>query len=196
MKLLLRITPMVLVILGLFFIIGCEETDEDEVVNPLVGAWDFSNMEQTSVYTAVDSSLIPFYAPGDTVGSGGLTWAEFSAMGVNGTVAMLEDGTFTLAGSFPVSNDTLGFAPAIVPLTDAGVWTEDVAAGTLLIDGAFYDLGGLMTLSDDETGLTLAYASSAIDTFVLPVNMGGTIVFFPGIALNDASTTILGFTKQ
>ncbi|MEA3286038.1 MAG: hypothetical protein U9Q77_01495 [Candidatus Marinimicrobia bacterium] len=196
MKLLLRITPMVLVILGLFFIIGCEDTEDDPEINPLVGAWDFSNMEQSSVYTAVDSSLIPFYAPGDTVGSGGLTWAEFSAMGVNGTVAMLEDGTFTLDGSFPISNDTLGYAPVITPLTDAGVWTEDVTAGTLLIDGAFYDLGGLMTLSDDEAELTLVYASSEIDTFVLPVDMGGTIVFFPGIALNNASSTTLGFTKQ
>lgn len=194
MKMLLKITPMVLVILGLFFIVGCEE-DEDVVVDPLVGTWDFSNMEKTSVYTAVDSSLIPFYAPGDTVGSGGLVWAEFEALGVSGTVAMLEDGTFTLSGSFPVSNDTLGFAPTIVPLTDAGTWSEDTEAGTLLIDGAFYDLGGLMTLSDDETVISLVYVASAIDTFVLPVNMG-TIVYFPGIALNDYSMTTLGFTRQ
>jgi len=194
MKMLLKIAPMVLVILGLFFIIGCEDTTEDDpIVDPLVGTWDFSNMEQSSAYYASGDGLVAYGVPAGTpLGSGGLTWAEFSAMGVSGTVAMLDDGTFTLDGNFPIASDTLGVAPTITPLTDAGVWTEDAAAGTLLIDGAFYDLGGLMTLSDDETGLTLAYASAAIDSKYVTLAPGLTVY----AAILDSSSTVLGFTRQ
>lgn len=202
MKLLLRITPMVLIILGLFFIVGCED-DDDEDVDPLVGTWAFSNMEQSSVYTAANADLAAYgYNQGDTLGSGGLDWATFSAMGVNGTVALLEDGTFTLSGSFPIGSDTLGFAPTITPLTDDGTWAEDATAGTLLIDGDFYDLGGMMTLSEDESEIALIYASVDPDTVVLPVavdlNEDGVLGndFIPGVAINDASTTTLGFARQ
>ena len=198
MKLLLRITPMVLVILGLFFMVGCSDDDDDDaVVDPLVGTWVFSNMEQTSVYTAIDdTTLAPFYMTGDTVGSGTLVWAQFSAMGVNATLTMLEDGSFTLSGNFPMASDTLGVAPTITPLTDAGSWTFDEAASTLLIDGAFYDLGGLMTMSDDEATVSMVYAASEDGEYVLPVDMGGTIMYFPGTPLNEYSMTTLGFTRQ
>jgi len=197
MKLLPKMMAMLLVVLGLFFMIGCEDTSDDEDVNPLVGTWVFSNMEQSSVYTAVDdTTLAPFYMTGDTVGSGSLTWVEFSAMGVSATLAMLEDGTFTLSGNFPVANDTLGFAPAIVPLTDAGTWVEDTENGTLLIDGTLYDLGGVMTWSDDNNTVSLVYADSEVGEFVLPVNMGGTVMFFPGTPLMEYSMTTLGFTRE
>ncbi len=197
MKLLLRITPMLLVVLGLFFMVSCEDADDDADVSALVGTWAFSNMEQTSVYTAVnDTSLAPFYTTGDTVGAGGLVWAQFQAMGVSASLTILEDGTFTLSGNFPISNDTLGFAPAITPLTDAGEWTHDETAGTLLIDGAFYDLGGMMTMSDDETTVAMVYSASEEGEFVLPVDMGGFVMYFPGTILNEYSMTTLGFTRQ
>lgn len=198
MKLLPKMIPMLLVVLGLFFIVGCEDTsDDDDVVNPLVGTWAFSNMEQTSVYTAVDdTTLAPFYMTGDTVGSGSLVWAQFEAMGVNGSLTILADGSFTLSGSFPLANDTLGMAPTITPLTDAGTWTEDTDAGTLVIDGAFYDLGGMVSWSDDENTVSMVYAASEVGEFVLPVNMGGTVMYFPGTMLNEYSMTTLGFTRQ
>lgn len=191
MKLLLRLTPMVLIVLGMFFMVGCEDTSEDEDVNPLVGEWAISNLEQASTYTMADDSFAPVFAAGDTVGSGALTWAEFSAMGVSGTVTLLEDGTFTLAGNFPIANDTLGYAPAIVPLTDAGSWIEDETAGTLLIDGAFYDLGGLMTWSDDENMISLAYQSAEVDTLYLPAGPH----FWAG-PMNVYTSSMLGFTRQ
>ncbi len=190
MKLLLRITPMILVVLGLFFIVGCEEAEE-EIVDPLVGTWDFSNMEKTAVYTMVDSSFAPMFFPGDTVASGAVTWAQFQAMGVSGTVTLLADGSFTLSGNFPISSDTLGVAPTITPLTDSGTWSEDATNGTLLIDGAFYDLGGLMTLSDDETVISLVYAASAVNTYFIEFGP-----MFHQTDMNEASVTILGFTRQ
>lgn len=195
MKLLLRLTPMLLVIMGLFLFVGCEDTEDDEDMNPLVGSWDISNLAQASTYIFADSSFYPFYSPGDTAGSGTLVWAQFSAMGVSGSVTMLEDGSFTLSGNFPIASDTLGMAPSIVPLTDAGSWTEGEVSGmpTLTIDGAFYDLGGVMTLSDDENMISLAYTSSSVDTmavFVSAMNM-----YFPA-PLTVITSSELGFTRQ
>ncbi len=192
MKLLLRITPMILVILGLFLMVGCEETDDEEV-NPLVGTWAFSNLEQTSTYTASGDGLVPYgVVDGAALGSGTLNWAQFSAMGVNGTVSILEDGSFTLTGNFPIASDTLGVAPTITPLTDAGTWTENETAGTLAIDGAFYDLGGLMTWSDDEMGLSLAYAATTTDSVYVTLAPGLTVY----AAVMDVTATTIGFTKQ
>ncbi|MCF6237238.1 MAG: hypothetical protein L3J79_00225 [Candidatus Marinimicrobia bacterium] len=194
MKLLLRITPMILVILGLFFMIGCEDTDDgDVVVDPLVGTWTLSNLEQSSSYSISGDEFAAYgLTDGYSLGSGGLVWAQFSAMGVNATVALLEDGTFTLDGSFPISSDTLGVAPTITPLTDAGVWSEDVTAGTLLIDGAFYDIGGVLTLSDDENTIALAYSSVSTDSAYFYVEALASYLY---TAVTDSSTTELGFTK-
>lgn len=193
MKLLLKLTPMVLIVFGLFFIIGCEDTDEDEDVNPLVGTWAFSDLAQSSSYIASGDGLVAFGVPdGSPLGSGALTWAEFSAMGVNGTVAMLADGSFTLSGNFPIASDTLGVAPTITPLTDAGTWTEDVVNTALTIDGAFYDLGGVMTFNDDESVLTLNYASTTVDSLYVPLAPGLTVK----TAVTDVTTTTIGFTRQ
>ena len=193
MKLLLRVIPMVLVILGLFLMVGCEDTEEDTVVDPLVGTWAFSNMAQSSSYHASGDGLLAYGVPaGSPLGSGGLVWAQFQALGVNGTVAMLEDGTFTLSGNFPISSDTLGVAPTIIPLTDAGTWTEDPTAGTLLIDGAFYDLGGLMTLSADENVISMAYSAVTTDSAYVTLAPGLTV----HTAVLDSSSTVLGFTRQ
>lgn len=184
---------MVLVIVGLFFIIGCEETEE-EIIDPLVGTWAMSNLEQASSYSISGDEFAAYgLVDGTPLGSGGLTWAQFSAMGVNATIALLEDGTFTLSGNFPISSDTLGVAPTITPLTDAGTWLEDKTAGTLLIDGAFYDLGGLLTLSDDENTIALAYSSVTTDSAYFYVSALGTYLY---TAVTDSSTTQLGFTRQ
>ncbi len=194
MKLLLRVIPMVLVILGLFLMVGCEDTEEDTVVDPLVGTWALSNLEQASAYAVSGSDLAAYgLTDGYSLGSGGLVWAQFSAMGVNAAVVLLEDGTFTLSGNFPISSDTLGVAPTIVPLTDGGTWTEDKTAGTLLIDGAFYDIGGLLTLSEDENTISLAYGAVETNPAYFYVSA---LSAYLTTTVTETSTTALGFTRQ
>jgi len=194
MKLLLRVAPMVLVILGLFLMVGCEDTEEDPVIDPLVGTWAMSNLEQASSYSISGDALAAYgLTDGYSLGGGGLVWAEFSAMGVNATVVLLEDGTFTLTGSFPIGSDTLGVAPTITPLTDGGTWTEDVTAGTLLIDGAFYDIGGLLTLSEDENTIALAYTDVETDSAYFYVSE---LASYLHTTVTDSSSTQLGFSRQ
>ena len=119
MKNTLRLLTLLLLGISVVFFIGCEDDDDDDV-SPLVGTWTMSNMAQSSVYTAATAIAALGFAEGDTVASGGMVWAEFSALGVDAEVVVKEDGTFTLVGHLPSANDTLGVAPAIIPLTDSG----------------------------------------------------------------------------
>lgn len=189
------IKTLALLCLGLSVVlfIGCE--DEDEDVSPLVGTWAMSNMEQAAVYTAAADITALGFAEGDPVATGGMVWAQFSALGVEAEVVVKDNGEFTLVGSLPQANDTLGVAPTIVALTDAGTWTHDETAGTFILDGSLYDLGGLLTLDDpdDPTTMTLVYSELDADlTRVLPVAGVG---YFT-VLLDEHSTTTLGFTKE
>jgi len=211
MKLLLRLTPMLLVIMGLFLFAGCEETDDPEDVNPLVGTWDISGLSQLVTAIAADSIFVDMsavYGPdysnvravqaGDTLGESTLDWATFQALGVSGTVTMTADEKFTLSGDLPLGSDTLGVAPSAVPLTDGGSWIESELDGmpVLTIDGAFYDLGGVMTWSDDENTITLAYQTSATDTMVVPIDAGPAGVFYPHSPVTLVTQGTLEFTRQ
>ena len=165
------------------------------VTNSLVGTWVMSNLEQTTTFIFTDDSFAPIYHAGDTAGTVILTWADFQAMGVSATISIMEDGTFTLYGTLPVPNDTLGVAPFVVPLTDAGNWNQDDELETLILDGAFYDLGGLLTWSDDRSTIALSFINSGTSTYQIPINMGGTIVYYAA-DLEAISTMIMGFTRQ
>jgi len=186
---------------ALIFFSACEKDEED--VHPLVGTWEMSNMEQSSTYKA-DTDDYAAYGinRGDTLGSGGLVWAQFSAMGVNGTVILKDDGTFTLSGSFPVANDTLGFAPSIIPLNDLGTWAVAEDFSTILIDGEIYDLGGLLTLDDQDNPKVISMTYTEVDVpdtvvLLIDANQDG----IPETPLDDFpitedSETTLGWTKQ
>ncbi len=193
MKNTFKLISFLLLGISVVFFVGCEEDEDD--VSPLVGTWAMSNMEQASTYTAAEAIAALGFAAGDTVASGGMVWAQFSALGVNAEVVVKDDGTFTLTGNLPTANDTLGVAPTIVPLTDNGTWTHDETLGTFILDGGLYDLGGLLTLDDpdDPTTMTLVYAELDEDLDkVLPV----TGVGYFDVVLDEYSTTTLGFTKE
>ncbi len=194
MKNTFKLIAFLLLGISVIFFVGCEEDDDDDV-SPLVGTWNMSNMEQSSIYTASADITTLGFAAGDTVASGGMVWAEFSALGVNAEVVVKDDGTFTLAGNLPSANDTLGVAPNIIPLTDSGIWTHDETAGTFVLDGGLYDLGGVLTLDDpdDPTTMTLIYSELDEDlNKVLPVAGVG----YFDVVLDESSTTTLGFTKE
>lgn len=189
-------------ILVLAFFSACENGEEEEV-DPLVGTWDMSNMEQSSTYFA-DTDNYAAYGinRGDTLGAGGLTWAEFSAMGVSGTVILKDDGEFTLSGNFPVANDTLGLPPNIVPLNDLGTWEAAEDLSTILIDGDIYDIGGLLTLDDpdDPTVISITYAEVDVpDTLVLMIDAdqdGIPETPLDNFPITEDSETTLGWTRQ
>jgi hypothetical protein len=202
---------MLLVIMGLFLFVGCEDTDDDEDVNPLVGTWDISGLQQLVTALAGDSLFVDmsgvygagyervnFAVAGDTLGGSVLDWTTFQALGVNGSVTMLADGTFDLSGDLPIGNDTLGVAPSAVTLSDAGSWVEGEYEGTptLTIDGAFYDLGGLLTISDDENMITLAYQTASTDSMYIPVNAGPAGILIGHGPVTLITQGILEFTRQ
>lgn len=192
MKNILKLLALGLMFLGVFFFAACEEETED--VHPLVGTWEMSNMEQTSTY--VLAADIPGVMPAGTpLGSGTKKWSFFhDTLSVHATVVLKKDNTFTLSGSLPVANDTLGFAPSVVPLTDNGTWTAAEDLSTLLIDGGLYDLGGVLTMDDADDPTDIAMAYSEVDTIdaVIPVTGVG---YFRG-SVQETSSTLLGFTKQ
>ncbi|MCF7808694.1 MAG: hypothetical protein K9M49_05655 [Candidatus Marinimicrobia bacterium] len=209
MKLLLRLTPVLLVIMGLFLFVGCEETDDP--VNPLVGTWNISSLSQIVTAMAGDSlfvdmsaaygaaySRVNFAVAGDTLGeTTTVPWTTFQALGVNGAVTMKEDETFTLSGDLPIASDTLGVAPSTTFLSDAGGWEEGEYEGTptLTIDGAFYDLGGLLTWSDDENTITLSYQTSSTDSMYVPVDVGFAVLYGYG-PVTVVTQGALEFTRQ
>jgi len=183
------------------FFVACEKTEEEE--HPLVGTWAMTNMEQTSTYKADTDALAAYgIVKGATLGSGTLTWAQFSAMGVSATVILKDDETFTLSGNLPLASDTLGKAPTIVPLNDQGTWTAAEDLSTLLIDGQLYDIGGVLTVDDKDNPkvISMTYSETAIpDTVVLPVdaNQDGTPdMYLPDVPIVEDATTTLGWTKQ
>ncbi len=193
MKSLVKLSLSALIILGLLFTVGCEG-DEEEDMHVLVGTWDLSNFEQSSSYVLV-TDLSAYGVPAGTpLGSGALTWTEFSAMGVSATVTLNEDGTFVLEGMLPDANDTLGVAPSIVSLPDQGTWTAADDLSTLLIDGALYDLGGALTLDDPDAPTVISMAYSAVDTAMNVFTPDGTNYLMGDV--QNTSSTVLGWTKQ
>jgi len=191
----IRFMPVtLLLILALSFFMACDE-DEKEEVHPLVGTWTMDNMSQTSVFVAaVDLAALGF-AEGDTIASGGLTWAEFSALGVNASVIVNDDNTFTLNGNLPTANDTLGVAPSIIPLTDEGTWEAAEDLSTFLLDGALYDLGGLLTVDDENDPTDMGLAYSEIDTSLAKVLPVAGVGYFD-ILVDEHSSTVLGFVRE
>jgi len=151
-------------------------------LHPLVGIWDFTDYRISATYIAKDSSFAPLYVPGDTIADGLLDWTILSMLGVDGYYAINEDRTFTFTGSVAILSDTLGLSPMVVPLTDAGTWTVPENYTTIILDGAFYDMGGLLTLNDpeDPTQFSMEYNSVMSEAVVVPIMMDS-IVYLDAI---------------
>jgi hypothetical protein len=198
----LKIVSFMLIIAMGLFLAGCESDDDTTTdQHPLVGTWVMDNMEQTSSFVAAADITALNYPAGTPLGSGGMDWTAFSALGVSATVNLKDDFTFTLTGNLPVSSDTLGFAPSIVPLNDQGTWTAAEDMSTLLIDGGLYDLGGALTVDDatNPTSITMTYQSVDTITVVLPVDSdqdGIPDLFIPDVSVQETSTTTLGWAIQ
>ena len=186
---------------------GCSEStsnnEEEQTTSPLVGTWVMNNMQQSHTYfSAVDTTLIPgvlAYSAGDSITSGTADWNTFQALGVQATVVLNNDGTFSLTGNLPTANDTLGVAPTVATLTDAGTWQAAADLSTFVLNGSVYQLGGALTLDDNTnpTQLTLTYVGvDTLENSVLPVPVDSTTTMYFQIPMYDHFTSILGFQKQ
>jgi hypothetical protein len=137
---------------------------------------------------------------GDPLGSGGLVWAQAEALGVNAEVELKNDMTFTLTGSLPQSNDTLGYTPSILTLNDQGTWTYNEDVPSLEIAGALYTLGGMLTMDDPDAPMDISMTYQEVDTIpvVLPVDTDGDgedDLWLADIEVIETGTTTLGFVK-
>lgn len=194
---------LILLVITVVFFLACEKEEEEE--HPLVGTWDMTNMEQSSTYYA-DTDAYTAYGitDGMVLGAGEMTWVQFSALGVEATVTLKEDGTFTLSGNFPIASDTLGLSlpPSVVPLNDLGEWVAAADLSTLLIDGSIYDIGGTLTLDDQDnpTVISMYYTETDVpDTVVLMIDAnqdGIPETPLDNFPVTENSETTIGFTKQ
>ncbi|NOZ74304.1 MAG: hypothetical protein GXO90_02860 [FCB group bacterium] len=201
-----KILSLALILALGLFLAGCESDDNTTDQNPLVGTWVLNNMEQTALYTvAVDLATLGLTA-GDTLGGGTVDWATLSAMGVNATAELFEDGTYSLNGNVAQASDTLGFAPTLIPLSDQGVWEAADDLSTLLLNGAAQDfppsgVAGPITVDDvnNPTTISMTYSEQESETVVLPVDVNGDGIpdmFVDDVPINAYSTTTLGFAAQ
>ena len=189
-----------LLALGMIAFTGCEE-DNKEDVNPLVGNWSLSDMQQSAVYVSLYDLASLGKSAGDTLGSGSLTWTEFQAMGVSATVNLKEDNTFLLTGYLPSANDTLGYPPDTVSITDNGIWAVASDLSTLEINGGLYDFNGTLTLdnAEDPDSLSVAYTEIDTEMVVLPIDINGDNIpdmFVDSVFVVNYSSTVLGWTGQ
>lgn len=208
MKNTLRLLTLLFLGISVVFFIGCEDDDADDV-SPLAGTWVMTNMEQTALYTSVNdlTSLGLPIAAGDTLGGGTVTWAVFNGyFGVEASIEIFEDGTYLLEGTFPVSNDTLGYTISTIDLSDPGTWEAADDLSTILLAGAAYVIPpsgeqGPITVDDVDNPTTLGITYGEVETIttILPVdaNQDGTDdMWVPDISVVSASSTTLAFEKQ
>lgn len=187
------------------FMISCE-SDEEDTTSPLAGTWELTNLMQSALYTAAQDIPSIGKSVGDTLGAGEMVWAEFSALGVEATAELFDDGTYTLAGFLPDPSDTLGFAPDTVSFNDSGDWTTADDLSTLLLDGAARDFppsgeAGPIEVDDvdNPTTIDMTYSDVGQRVVVLPVDTdldGVPDLMIPDVSINDYSSSTLGFTKQ
>ncbi len=201
MKLLLRLTPFILVITGLF-LFGCESDDDDDS-HALAGTWELTDMSQTTrflVHEDDSSGMAAFgYVPGYVIVDTTVGWAVFNALGVNATVEVSDDGlTYEIAGTLLAPNDTLGADPVLIPgFEDAGDVDLEDDWSVIQLVGGLRTIGGALTITagdqDAPTGLALTYPGTATST-ILMVPMGTVVVPIEVLVVDESHTT-LSLTK-
>jgi len=201
-----KILSLALILALGVFLAGCSSDDTTTNQNPLVGTWVMNNMEQTALYTLAADMPTLGLAAGDTLGGGTVDWTTLSAIGVNATAELFDDGTYSLSGNVPQANDTLGFTPSLIMLSDQGVWEAADDLSTLLLNGAAQDfppsgVAGPITVDnvDNPTTISMTYSEQESITVVLPVDAnqdGIPDMFVPDVPVNAYSTTTLGFAAQ
>lgn len=191
-----KVFALLTTVLALMLVaVACDNSTEPEE-SPFVGTWNLSNLNQDITIKAGDDySQTLGFPEGYTIVDTVLTWNDFQAMGVQGTITLKADSSFTLSGSLPLPNDTLGVAPTILNIPgDQGTWSVYAQQDSFELDGIFFDRKGELTLNDPEnpTMISLVYALTAMDTVILPTETMG----YVDIIVYDSTVTEIAFTKQ
>lgn len=175
-------------VMALFMFPACEDDGDD--THPLVGTWSLSDLWQgVNIYTA-EAVMDGAWPEGTFVGGDTLTWTEFGAMGVSGTVVLNDDNSFTITGNFPTANDTLGAAPHMNPISDSGTWSAAEDNSTLQIVGDYFMMGGALTMDDPESPSEISLQYTTVDSFDAVMAMGpGTYVGFKCTRESESKVT-------
>ncbi len=186
-----------LVVLGLA---ACEDaTDPDE--HPLVGTWDLTGMEQyLHLETALDYTQALGLPAGYVLADTTITWQAFQGLGVEMTVDLNNDNTYSMSGNLPVTGDTLGTQPYVVQLTDQGEWSAGANLDSFTLDGFLYTLFGDLTVDDQEdpSEITLSYTEVSLDTviYMVDTNQDQKPDMPAELVIDDSSRTTLEFTRR
>lgn len=184
-----------LLVTVMFGLMGCSGDSSTSPSNgDLTGTWTMNDMQQSTVYLAAEDTATQQlgFAVGDTVGAGGADWNTFQALGVSATVT-LETDNFTLSGNLPVTTDTLGQAPMIVPLNDQGTWSANSELTSFELNGSLYSFGGDLTVDDKTNPTTMSVSYSEVTTGESKVVSAGGNYY--GVKVDEHSMTTLGFAK-
>lgn len=184
---------------AVFIIAGCKKETTQPQQSPLVGTWDLTNMQQTTLIKTVNQVLGVLPA-GYTLADTTVGWNAFQAMGVSLTVDIKNDNTFTMTGNLPVPSDTLGTAPSVLHLTDQGSWNTSQDLSTISLEGNLYKVSGDLTLNNQNspTQIGLSYTESSQDTFSVPLDLTQNQIpdTILSVIVMDSTATTLDFTKQ
>ena len=179
----------------LLVVMACDNSTEPEE-SPFVGTWNLTNLNQDiTLKTADDYSETLGFPAGFTIVDTDITWSDFEAMGVQGTITLKADSSFTLSGSLPIPNDTLGMPPTIQSIpADQGTWSVYAQQDSFELDGIFFDRKGELTLNDPEnpTMISLVYAITDTHSVILPTET----MSYADISVYDSTVTEIAFTKQ
>ena len=190
----IRVVLVAFLAVSLLGMMDCDSNGTNSEEHPLVGTWVLSNLTQTSTFIAAESYGAFGISPGDTLGGGTVGWQQFQAMGVEGTIVLKEDESFSLSGSLPVASDTLGNPPDVVPLTDQGNWNASESLDTFSLNGSLYQLQGDLSLDDEEnpTEISVSYTQVTEDeTMVMQTEQGNFAIM---VDIHSSST--LSFERQ
>ena len=203
---------VLIAILMLIFLMGCEEDSEDisEISIPLSGAWTLTEMTINMDATTVRDTLLAFASPQDGVDSilvsaGSLVLAtsiEYSDADptpIGGTVTLNNDGTGNLSGLLPINWGT-GCAPSVIisALGSDGSWAADTTTGTFSLDLVVdqLDIDGTFTLIGDQLEVTYVAYNSNDEGMLSSVNyMDADVAIVPScVPVSSVTERVLKLT--
>lgn len=157
-----------------------------------INNWDISYYSMTTSIFAVGDYPSLGIDDGDTIAVGSLTWDVLQMLGVDWSILIDQDYTYTITGFFPINNDTLGIPPTVIPITDSGDMTYSFDTNQIFFDGALLEFGGDLTVNENPPEFAFNYSVVHEQEIVLPVDVTGDSVpdIYIDMMVSDSSFII------